>query len=389
MLFHLLYKVLGDEVGFLRVFRYTSTRILAATITALLLSFVIGPWFIERLKARQIGETIRADGPQTHKKKAGTPTMGGSLILFCLAVSTLLWCDLTNRFVLLALSVTVAFGAIGFADDYTKVAKKDKKGLSGWLRLALEFGIAGAAMSYLFYSDMMPLADAAGNPLRLAVQLPFTNFYEQGITLPPWAYATFGAFVVVGTANAVNFTDGLDGLAIGPAIMNAGTFLILAYIAGVETTIISATGGSVSIAEYLHVAHIEGTSELAVFCAALFGAGVGFLWYNTYPAQVFMGDVGALALGGSIGMLAVLTKNELVLLIVGGLFVVEALSVIIQTGSFKLTKRLTGTGKRVFRMAPIHHHYELKGWEEPKIIVRFWLVSLVLALVALGTLKLR
>jgi phospho-N-acetylmuramoyl-pentapeptide-transferase len=225
--------------------------------------------------------------------------------------------------------------------------------------------------------------------IRLKVQLPFSDFSQHAMELPAWAYTIFGAFVVVGTANAVNLTDGLDGLAIGPSIMNAGTFLILAYIAGVETTIINATGKSVTIAEYLHVAHIDGTAELAVFCAALFGAGVGFLWYNTYPAQVFMGDVGALALGGSIGMLAVLTKNELVLLIVGGLFVIEALSVIIQTASFKITKRMTGTGKRVFRMAPIHHHYELKGWEEPKIIVRFWLVSLVLALMALGTLKLR
>ncbi|MGN6106612.1 MAG: phospho-N-acetylmuramoyl-pentapeptide-transferase [Kofleriaceae bacterium] len=377
MLFHLLYRVLGEEIGWLRIFRYTSTRILAAAITALLLSFVIGPWFIEKLKARQIGETIRADGPATHKKKAGTPTMGGSLILFCVAVSTLLWCDLTNQFVWLVLTVTVAFGAIGFADDYTKVAKKNKKGISGKLRLLLEFAISGAAMAYLFYSNLMP------EEIRLSVQLPFTNFYEQGLVLPAWLYAIFGAFVVVGAANAVNLTDGLDGLAIGPSIMNAGTFLILAYIAGVETTILAPNGKSVTIAEYLHVAHIEGTAELAVFCAALFGSGLGFLWYNAYPAQVFMGDVGALALGGSIGMLAVLTKNEIVLLIVGGLFVFEALSVIIQVGSFKMT------GKRVFRMAPIHHHYELKGWEEPKIIVRFWLISLVLALCALGTLKLR
>ena len=383
MLFHLLYRVLGEHVGFLRIFRYTSTRILAAAITALLLSFLIGPWFIEKLKSRQIGETIREDGPETHKKKAGTPTMGGSLILFCLAMSTLLWCDLSNEYVWLALSVTVAFGAIGFADDYVKVAKKDKRGISGKLRLSLEFLIAGAAMAYLFHSNLMP------ESIRLRVQLPFSDFSQHVLTLPAWLYTIFGALVVVGTANAVNLTDGLDGLAIGPSIMNAGTFLIFAYIAGVETTIINASGHSVSIAEYLHVAHIEGTAELAVFCAALFGAGIGFLWYNTYPAQVFMGDVGALALGGSIGMLAVLTKNELVLLIVGGLFVVEALSVIIQTTSFKITRKLTGTGKRVFRMAPIHHHYEKKGWEEPKIIVRFWLVSLVLALIALGTLKIR
>ncbi|MDB4961520.1 MAG: phospho-N-acetylmuramoyl-pentapeptide-transferas e [Myxococcales bacterium] len=383
MLFHLLYKVLGDDIGFLRVFRYTSTRILAAAITALILSFVIGPWFIERLKSRQIGETIRTDGPETHFKKAGTPTMGGSLILFCLAVSTLLWCDLTNGFVWLALSVTVGFGAIGFADDYAKVAKKNKKGISGKLRLILEFTIAGAAMTYLFYSDLMP------PDVRLHLQVPFTDFYKQGIVMPAWMYVTFGAFVVVGAANAVNLTDGLDGLAIGPSIMNAGTFLIFAYIAGVQTTLVVRGGEEVTIAEYLHVAHIIGVEELAIFAAALFGAGIGFLWYNTYPAQVFMGDVGSLGLGGAIGMLAVLTKNEIVLLIVGGLFVIETLSVVIQTGVFKYTRLRTGKGKRVFLMAPIHHHYEKKGWDEPKIIVRFWLISALLALVALGTLKFR
>ncbi len=377
MLFYLFYDVLAEHMSWLRVFRYPSMRILAAAITALLLSFLIGPWFIERLRSRQIGETIRSDGPQTHKKKAGTPTMGGSLILFCLTTSTLLWCDLTNRFVWLALSVTVVFGAVGFADDYVKIAKKNKKGVSGKLRLAVEFAAAGAAMAYLFYSDLMT------SEVRLALQLPFTNFYAGGFTLPAWLYVTFGAFVVVGAANAVNLTDGLDGLAIGPSIMNAGTFTIFAYIAGVETTIRDASGQAVNLAQYLHVAHINGIAELAIFAAALFGAGVGFLWYNAYPAQVFMGDVGALSLGAAIGMLAVLTKNELVLLIVGGLFVIEALSVIIQVGSFK------ARGKRVFRMAPIHHHYELKGWDEPKIIVRFWLVSLVFALIALGTLKLR
>ena len=387
MLFHLLYGVLGDKIGFLRVFRYTSTRIIAAAVTALILSFIVGPWFIEKLKARQIGETIRTDGPETHKKKAGTPTMGGSLILFCLAISTLLWADLQNQFVWLALTVTVAFGAIGFADDYNKVAKKNKAGIPGWLRLALEFAVAGGAMTWLFYSNAMPAE------VRLHLQLPFTNFYDSGIAMPAWLYAIFGAFVVVGTANAVNLTDGLDGLAIGPSIMNAGTFLVFAYIAGVPTTLLVHGGHEVTIAAYLHIAHIPGVEELAIFCAALFGAGIGFLWYNTYPAQVFMGDVGALSLGGAIGMLAVLTKNEIVLLIVGGLFVVEALSVIIQTGVYKATKKPNAegkmVGKRVFAMAPIHHHYELKGWDEPKIIVRFWLVSALLALLALGTLKMR
>jgi phospho-N-acetylmuramoyl-pentapeptide-transferase len=301
MLFHLLYGTLASDVGWLRVFRYPSTRILCAAITALLLSFLIGPWFIERLKSRQIGETIREDGPATHKKKAGTPTMGGSLILFCLALSTLLWCDLRSSLVWLAVSVTIAFGAIGFADDYQKVARKNKKGISGKLRLVLEFGIAGSAMAYLFFSNTM------SDDVRLHVQLPFTNFYEQGLIIPAWAYTLFGAFVVVGTANAVNLTDGLDGLAIGPSIMNAGVFLLLAYIAGVSTTILTAQG-PVSIAQYLHIAHIQGAEELAVFAAALFGSGIGFLWYNTYPAQVFMGDVGSLGIGGAIGMLAVLTK---------------------------------------------------------------------------------
>jgi phospho-N-acetylmuramoyl-pentapeptide-transferase len=378
MLFWLLYDWLGDHFSWLRVFRYTSTRLLAAAITALVMSFILGPWFIEKLRSKQIGEVIRDDGPEGHKKKAGTPTMGGSLILFCLAVSTLLWCDLRNQFVWLALAVTLLFGAIGFADDYAKLVKGNKKGLSGKLRLLLEFIIAGAAMAYLFYGDLM------SEDVRLHLQLPFTNFYTSGITLPAWLYCTLGAILVVGAANAVNLTDGLDGLAIGPTIMNAATFIIFAYIAGVETTIIDGAGQPVSIAQYLHVAHINGAAELAIFAAALFGAGVGFLWYNAYPASVFMGDVGALGLGGAIGMLAVLTKNEVVWLIVGGLFVMETASVIIQVGSFKLRG-----GKRVFLMAPIHHHYEKKGWEEPKIIVRFWLVSALLALVALGTLKFR
>jgi phospho-N-acetylmuramoyl-pentapeptide-transferase len=382
MLFHLLFDVLADydSLGFLRVFRYISTRILAAAITALLISFLVGPWFIERLKSRQIGQTIRDDGPESHQVKAGTPTMGGSLILLSLVIATLLWCDLTNRFIWIALLVTVAFGAIGFADDYHKVAKKSSKGVPGKVRLLLEFGICFAVFSYVFGSDMLEPG------VRLALQLPFTNFYDELIELPVWFYVAFASFVVVGTANAVNLTDGLDGLAIGPAIINAGTFMIFAYIAGVQTTLLVSIAGEVrsqNLAEYLQVAHLPGTAELAIFCAAMFGAGIGFLWYNTYPASVFMGDVGSLSLGAAIGTLAVLTKNELVLLIVGGIFVVEALSVIIQVGSYKMRR------KRVFLMAPIHHHYELKGWEEPKIIVRFWLISLLLALFALGTLKLR
>ncbi len=382
MLFHLFYDVLSgiDGLGFLRVFRYLSTRILAAAITSLSMSFLMGPWFIDRLRSRQIGQVIRSDGPESHQSKAGTPTMGGSLILFALASSTLLWCDLSNRYVWLTLLVTIGFGIIGFADDYLKITKKNSKGLSGKIRLAAEFLIAGSAMTFFFSSNTLP------SELALSLQLPFTNFYDNHWIVPIWLYVPFATVVVVGTANAVNLTDGLDGLAIAPAAINAATFMIFAYIAGVQTTLLVQVGGdvqAVNLAEYLHIAHLPGSAELAIFCASMFGAGIGFLWYNTYPASVFMGDVGALGLGAAIGMLAVLTKNELVLLLVGGLFVFETLSVIIQVGSYKMRK------KRVFRMAPIHHHFELKGWEEPKIIVRFWLISIMLALMALGTLKLR
>ncbi len=383
MLFHLLYNVLAryEALSFLRAFRYPSTRILAAALTSLLLALLLGPWFIERLKEAQLGQQIRDDGPKTHLKKAGTPTMGGSLILLALVLPTILWCDLRNHFVWLTLAVTVGFGAVGFVDDWLKVSKRNTKGLPGKLKLAWEFAIAGAAMIYLFYSDTYEPG------IRFGVSLPFTDFYRLGWTLAPWVYIVFATVIVVGAANAVNLTDGLDGLAIGPVIINAGTFLVLAYLAGVQTLLIRklAAGAptELNLAEYLRIPHINGASELAIYCASMVGAGIGFLWYNTYPASVFMGDVGSLSLGGGIGMLAVSTKNEVTLAIVGGLFVVEALSVMIQVGSYKLRK------KRVFRMAPIHHHYELKGWAEPKIIVRFWIVSVLLALIALGTLKLR
>ena len=382
MLFFLFDDVLAqiDGLGFLRIFRYTSTRIIAAAITSLLLCLVLGPWFIRRLSGKQIGQQIRDDGPQSHLKKAGTPTMGGSLILLCLVSATLLWCDLRNRMVWLALMVTVCFGVVGFLDDYLKIVHKNTKGVPGRVRLLAEFIIAGAAMSYVFLSDVM------SPDVRLALQLPFTNFYESPFYLPVWIYIPFTTLLIVGTANAVNLTDGLDGLAIGPSIINAGTFMIFAYLAGVTTSLSIKVAGelqTVNLAEYLHIAHVGGSAELAIFCAGIFGAGMGFLWFNTYPAQVFMGDVGALSLGAAIGMLAVLTKNELVLPLVGGLFVVETLSVIIQVGSYKLRG-----GKRVFLMAPIHHHFELKGWPEPKVIVRFWLISVLMALMALGTLKL-
>jgi phospho-N-acetylmuramoyl-pentapeptide-transferase len=380
MLYYLLFDVLGKVpgFGFLRVFGYISTRIIAAAITALLLSFLLGPWFIERLKSAQIGQQVRDDGPQTHKKKQGTPTMGGSLILLALVLPTILWCDLHNQFVWLTLAVTVGYGALGFMDDYLKVSKKNTKGVSGKVKMLFQYGIAAAALIYLFcYSN------AYDHVAKTRLMLPFTDFqHGPALELPLWLYIVFAITVVVAASNTVNLTDGLDGLAIGPVVINAGTFLVFAYVAG-SATILAVPGGPASLAEYFRVAHVPGSAELAVYCAAMMGAGIGFLWYNTYPAQVFMGDVGSLSLGGGIGMLAVLTKNELTLAIVGGLFVWEGLSVIIQVGSFKLR------GKRVFKMAPIHHHYELKGWAEPKIIVRFWIISILLGLVALGTLKVR
>jgi phospho-N-acetylmuramoyl-pentapeptide-transferase len=380
MLYYLFFDVLArmHGLGFLRVFGYPSTRVIASAITSLLMSFLLGPWFIERLREAQIGQQVRDDGPQTHKKKAGTPTMGGSLILLALVVPTILWCDLHSQLVWLTLAVTVGYGAVGFMDDWLKVSKRNTKGLAGKLKLFWQFAIAGGALVYLFgFSHVLDEAQ------KTRLMVPFFDFqHGPHVDLPLWLYVAFATVVVVSASNTVNLTDGLDGLAIGPVIMNAGTFLIFAYVAG-STAILTVGGGRVMLADYLRVAHVEGAAELSVYCAAMMGAGIGFLWYNTYPASVFMGDVGSLSLGGGIGMLAVLTKNELTLIIVGGLFVVEGLSVIIQVGSYKLR------GKRVFKMAPIHHHYELKGWAEPKIIVRFWIISVLLALLALGTLKVR
>jgi phospho-N-acetylmuramoyl-pentapeptide-transferase len=370
MLYHLLFP-LHTVAGlhWLNVLRYVSTRIIAATLTALAISFLVGPWFIDRLRSKQIGEQIRTDGPQTHKKKAGTPTMGGSLILFALVIPTLLWCDLTNRFIWLTLLVTIGYGVIGFVDDYRKLTRS-KKGLPGKIKLAAQISIAVVAVGYIFFSDLYD------PDLKLRVAFPLVDFYKHPIALWLPAYIVLGVIVVIGTSNGVNLTDGLDGLAIGPVIISAGTFLILAYGGG---TVIK----GFNVAEYLKIPYIHGSGELAIFCGAMAGAGIGFLWFNTYPAAVFMGDVGSLALGGALGMLALLTKNEFTLVILGGIFVMETLSVMVQVASFKLT------GKRVFKMAPIHHHFELKGWAEPKVIVRFWIISFMLALVALATLKVR
>ena len=363
----------------LRVFRYVSFRIIAAVLTALVISFILHPWFIRRLQSRQIGQVVRPDGPESHFSKAGTPTMGGSLVLFSLVIPTLLWTDLTNPYIWSALTVTVSFGVIGFIDDYKKLKEKNSRGLSGRYKLLFQFLIATIVLIALFRVE---------EGFDLQLYLPFVSPDRFSLVLPLAVFIPFGVIVISGTSNAVNLTDGLDGLAIGPVIVAAGTYLILAYSAGTELVMPEVTNGAVeyhriNIAEYLRLPHVAGVNELAVFCAAIIGAGVGFLWYNAYPAQVFMGDVGSLALGGALGMLAVLTKNELLSVVICGLFVVEAISVITQTTSYKLT------GKRVFRMAPIHHHFEKLGWQEPKIVVRFWIISIMLALVGLASLKLR
>ena len=357
-------------LGWLNVLRYTSTRIIAATLTALLLSLVLYPWFIRALQRIQLGQVVRDDGPESHFSKRGTPTMGGSLILFTLIIPTILWADMRNPYVLLASLTTAGYGIIGFVDDYLKVRKRSSGGMPGKIKFLLQFLIAGAVVFYLYGTDMMPLN------IRYRLAVPLLDFYRYEIELVPALYLAFGVFVIVGASNAVNLTDGLDGLAIGPVIISAGTFLILTYAAG---TIIA----GFDIARYLHIPHIPMVGELAIYCGAMVGAGIGFLWYNSYPASVFMGDVGSLPLGAGLGFLAVASKNEFTLLIVGGIFVLETVSVIVQVVSFKLT------GRRVFKMAPIHHHFELKGWAEPKVIVRFWIISVMLALVALATLKLR
>ena len=365
----------------LNVLRYPSFRIVAAGLTAMLLGLLLGPLFIERMRVLQYGATnVREDTPDTHKKKAGTPTMGGTLILLSVAVATLLFADLTNRYVWAALLVMVGYGAIGFADDWLKISKRNSKGLAGKKRIVLEAAIVvaiyyGVLTDWNFHTAATFPWLRVGSLVDLRVTIPFvpTRLFNPDLG---WLYLPFMVFVVISTANAVNLTDGLDGLAIGPTIVSALTFMALSYIAG-------ATIAGFSLAEYLRIAYIPGAEEMGVLCSAMFGASVAFLWYNTYPASVFMGDVGALGLGGALGMLAILTKNEVASVILHGVFVAEAVSVILQVWSFKTR------GKRIFAMAPIHHHFELKGWAEPKIIVRFWIISMMLALVALLAIKLR
>ena len=372
MIYHFLYglRELAPWLSGLNVLRYTSTRILLATLSALLLTLLLYPWFIRTLQRIQLGQVVRDDGPQTHLKKRGTPTMGGSLIIFAVVTSTVFWASPDNTFTLLACLLTAGYAVIGFLDDFLKIRRKSSGGLSGKLKLVFQFAIATAVVMTLYGSEAIPEA------IRYRLALPLLDFYEYEILLPAWLYVVFSVIVIVGASNAVNLTDGLDGLAIGPVIISAGTFLVLTYAAGTQIA-------GFDVARYLYIPSLPEVGELAIFCGAMTGAGIGFLWYNTYPASVFMGDVGSLPLGGALGFLAVASKNEFTLLIAGGVFVLEAVSVMVQVGSFKLT------GKRVFRMAPIHHHFELKGWAEPKVIVRFWIISFMLALVALATLKLR
>ncbi len=358
---NLLYA-LSDRFQPFNLFHYLTFRSGGAMLTALLFSFLFGPTVISWLKSKQgEGQPIRTDGPETHFKKKGTPTMGGFLILSAVTGSTLLWADLTNRYVWITLLVTLGFGLVGFFDDYRKLTKRSSSGLSGRKKLLAEIALATLA-AFLITTVM---ADGLGT--KLAVPFFKNVLFDLGLFMIP-----FAAFVIVGASNAVNLTDGLDGLAIVPAMIAAGSFGLIAYL----------TGNTI-FANYLQIHYVAGTGELTVFCAALVGAGLGFLWYNAPPAMVFMGDTGSLAIGGALGTIAVITKNEIVLAIIGGVFVMETVSVIMQVTSFKLT------GKRVFRMAPIHHHFEKKGWHEPTIVIRFWIIASVLAMLGLSTLKLR
>lgn len=376
MIYYLLYPF-ADDYSFLNVLRYIPFRVLAATMTAMLLTFGLYPWFIRRLQSKQIGQVVRSEGPESHFSKAGTPTMGGALMLLVLVLSTVLWADPENAMVWVVTAITASFGVVGYIDDAAKVRRKDTGGLSGRYKLLLQFAVALTVCGWLWYGEAGLPADWLSVRDRLA--LPFVKFVQDDpdpLTLPKWLYVGFAAFVMVGTSNAVNLTDGLDGLAIGPVMINAGTYAILAYLCGV-------TLFDQAVAEYLFIPRIESATELSIYCASVIGVGFGFLWYNTYPAQVFMGDVGSLALGGGIGALAVVTKNEFLSVLLGGIFFLEAVSVIVQVTSFKLT------GKRVFLMAPVHHHFEKKGWPEPRVIVRFWIISIILAVASLATLKLR
>lgn len=358
MLYHFLYP-LHTTFSFLNVFRYITFRTVGGALSALLVSFFIGPRLIRKLSDMQIGQQVRDDGPATHLKKQGTPTMGGAMILFAVGISTLLWSDLKNPYVWLVLLVTMGFGTIGFVDDYLKVVKKNPVGLLPRYKMGGQLVVSAFVAVFLY--------------LHPNYNTTLTVPFFKGLTPDlGWFYIPLVVFIIVGTSNSVNLTDGLDGLAIGPVMTASATYLLFSYLTG-----------NIKIANYLQIQYVPGVGELSIFCGAMVGASLGFLWFNAYPAQVFMGDVGSLALGGALGTVAVIIKHEILLAIVGGIFVMEALSVIFQVGSYKLRR------KRIFKMAPIHHHFELKGWAEPKIIVRFWIISIILALVAISTLKLR
>lgn len=358
MIYYILYS-LHEYYSFFNVFRYITLRTVYAVMTALILCLIIGPYMIELLKKYQIGQYVRNDGPSHHLSKTGTPTMGGVLIIIAVVLATLSWSDLSNIYVWLMLSVLIGFGLIGFMDDYLKVIRKKSDGLAGRYKFSLQIAVA-TLVAIALYS--LPAYST-----KLSV--PFFKNFNPDLG---WFYILFVIFIIVGTSNAVNLTDGLDGLAIGPVIVVTLVYTIITYVAG-----------HAKIANYLLIPFISGSGELAILCGSVFGAGLGFLWFNTYPASIFMGDVGSLPLGALLGAVAVISKHELLLVIVGGLFVVETISVIFQVASYKMH------GKRVFLMAPLHHHYELKGWQEPKIIVRFWIIAILLGLLALSTLKLR
>ena len=352
---------LSDFVRAFSVFQYLTLRSMVSAMTALLLSLIIGPIFIEKLSRQQIGQRVRLDGPESHLAKDGTPTMGGGLIIVVITIATLFWGDLSNRYIWLVLSVTCAFGLIGWLDDYLKILRQNSDGLSARWKIFWQTIVALAASSYLYTTADMAIQTDLIVPFFKEVALPL------GI-----GFIVFSSLMLVGMSNAVNLTDGLDGLAILPTVMVGGGLGLIAYLVG-----------NSEHATYLQIPYIPGTGELSVFCGALIGAGLGFLWFNTYPAQVFMGDVGSLALGAALAIVAIVTRHEIVLLIMGGLFVLETASVIVQVISYRVT------GRRVFRMAPIHHHFELKGWAEPKVIVRFWIITVVLVTIGISSLKLR
>ncbi|KVW96245.1 phospho-N-acetylmuramoyl-pentapeptide-transferase [Thiobacillus denitrificans] len=357
-----LFEYLGQDIRAFNVFSYLTLRAVLATLTALTISFIVGPAVIRKLTALKIGQSVRSDGPQTHLVKAGTPTMGGALILVSVTVTTLLWADLSNDYVWVVLLTLIGFGAIGWVDDWRKVVEKNSRGLASRWKYFWQSLIGLAVAVYLWQTATLPA--------HTELIIPFLKYAT--LPLSAAAFIVLSYFVIVGSSNAVNLTDGLDGLAILPTVMVASALAIFAYVAG-----------NAVFSKYLGVPFVPGAGELAIFCAAMAGAGLAFLWFNAYPAEVFMGDVGALALGAALGVVAVIVRQEIVLFIMCGVFVVETLSVMVQVASFKLT------GKRVFRMAPIHHHYELKGWKENQVVVRFWIISMMLVLIGLSSLKLR